>query len=91
MTIDPHYSRNILEAFEAAPTSTTDIRALEKAGFSLDEKFIFHMEDLAERGLIERADKTDGIGLDRGAGDSQQWSVIPLRLTASGRAYLNEP
>lgn len=91
MTIDPHYSRNILEAFEAAPGPTTDILALEKAGFSRGEKFTFHMEDLAERDLIERADKREGIGLERGADDAQQWSVIPLRLTAAGRALLNQP
>lgn len=91
MKPDNDYLKALLGAFQESPAPTTDIRQLKKAGIDYeDEKFAFHMEYLADRGCLEAADGKPGLGLDRGADNSLQWSVIPLRLTAQGHHFATE-
>lgn len=88
MKPDPEYLKQLLIAFQDAPKPTTDIRELEGAGFSLDDpKFEFHMMLLHDGGFVESDSNSGGIGLSRSADGSIQWSVIPLRLTASGHEF----
>jgi hypothetical protein len=88
MKPDPEYLKQLLIAFQDAPNPTTDIRELEGAGFSLDDpKFEFHMMLLHDGGFVESDSEGGGIGLSKGADGSIQWSVIPLRLTASGHEF----
>jgi len=85
---DAEYLKQLLTAFQDAPNPTTDIRELEGAGLSLDDpKFEFHLMLLHDSGLVDSESRTGGIGFSRGADGFVQWSVIPLRLTASGREF----
>lgn len=86
MKPDPEYIKQLLTAFQDAPNPTTDIEELKDAGLSLDDpKFEFHMRLLQDNGFVES--DFGGIGLSRSADRSIEWSVIPLRLTASGHEF----
>ena len=88
MKSDPEYLKQLLTAFQDAPNPTTDIEELEAAGFSLDDpKFEFHMMLLQDSGFVESQSRAGGIGLAKGADGSVEWSVLPLRLTASGHEF----
>jgi hypothetical protein len=88
MKPDANYLKQLLTAFQGAPNPTTDIRELEGAGLSIDDpKFEFHMMLLQDGGFMESESRAGGIGLSKGADGSIQWSVIPLRLTASGHEF----
>ena len=88
MKSDAEYLKKFLTAFQDAPNPTTDIRELEGAGLSIDDpKFEFHMMLLQDGGFMESESRAGGIGLSKGADGSIQWSVIPLRLTASGHEF----
>lgn len=87
MERDAKYYLDLLTAFQDTPNETTDIRALERAGFSLDDpRFAFHMQLAYDDEFI--TSNVGGIGLDVSADGHKQWSVIPLRLTASGHAQV---
>lgn len=90
MQIDHDYLKRLLEAFQAAPGPLTDIQQLESVGIPYeDPQFIFHMEILQDKGLVERADGNSGFGLFRGADwNYHSWAVVPLRLTATGHEFL---
>jgi hypothetical protein len=90
MQIDHEYLRRLLIAFQAARGPLTDIRQLSEAGIQYDDpQFVFHMEILQDKGLVERADGDPGFGLVRGADwNYHSWSVVPLRLTAQGHELL---
>jgi len=87
MKPDPDYLKQLLATFQDAPEPTTDIRALADAGVSYeDPKFEFHLFLLRDQGFV--TDDGDGsLGMDRAADGTVQWSVIPLRLTASGHQF----
>lgn len=88
MKPDVEYLKQLLTAFRDAPSPTTDITELEGAGLSLDDpKFEFHMMLLRDGDFVESESNAGGIGLSKGADGSIQWSVIPLRLTASGHEF----
>jgi len=88
MKPDPEYLKELLTAFRDAPNPTTDIRELESAGLSLDDpRFEFHLMLLQDGGFVEGASRHGGIGLQKSADGANQWSVIPLRLTASGHQF----
>lgn len=87
MTRDVDYLKELLTAFQDAPEPTINIRDLARAGLSpADPKFEFHLFQLRDQGSI--TDDRDGnLGMLRGADRTVQWSVIPLRLTASGHQF----
>ncbi len=88
MKPDAEYIKGLLAAFQDAPEPTVDIRELEAAGIPYQtHEFYFHMKLLYDQGFIERDDDGPGIGFSGGAGGGGMWSVIPLRLTASGHAF----
>lgn len=88
MKIEQEYLKGLLEAFEEANSLTTHIGALEKKGFSYQEdKFIFHLRILADQRLVESENGT-GLGFSIGAGGDISWSVVSLRLTASGHEFV---
>jgi hypothetical protein len=88
MKPDAEYLKQLLTAFRDAPNPTTDIKELECAGLSLDDpKFEFHMMLLQDGRFIESESSAGGIGLSKSADGLIQWSVIPLRLTASGHEF----
>lgn len=84
MKIDKEYSDGLLRAFEKSEHPTTDILELKKHGFDYEEeRFIFHLRILYEKGLIEPEIPETGLGYQQ-----RTWSVLPLRLTAKGHEYL---
>jgi repressor of nif and glnA expression len=84
MKPDPDYIKRLLIAFQDAPEPTTNIRELEQQGIPYEEpRFRFHLRLLDDQGFVERDDRDPGFGL---VGDSS-WSVVPLRLTASGHEF----
>ncbi|AGN84925.1 DUF2513 domain-containing protein [Kosakonia pseudosacchari] len=89
MKIEPDYLKGLLEAFEASDKPQTDIVELNEQGFSYESDiFVFHMRLLDDRGLIARTDGDDGFGVIESADGIPHWSVLPLRLTASGHDFL---
>jgi hypothetical protein len=49
-----------------------------------DRQFEFHMMILYDQRFIEQDGGSPGIGLIKSADGFSSWSVLPLRLTASG-------
>lgn len=89
MKVDQDYVKALLEAFEAAERPTITIEDLKDQGFDYNEdRFIFHMEQFDDLGLITRADGRPGLGLTRGKDMSACWSTLPLRITAKGFEFL---
>jgi len=89
MKIDQEYLNRFLDACEAAMGPTFDIRDLREAGLDYnDARFPLHLGYLVDQGFIERDDGDSGFGLLRGADNSAMWSVLPLRLTASGHKFI---
>ena len=87
MKPDADYLKELLTAFQDAPEPTTDIRQLADAGLAYDDpKFEFHLFLLGDQRFV--TDDGDGsLGMDRGADGTVEWSVIPLRLAASGHQF----
>lgn len=89
MKINQDYLKKLLDAFESSPTPSVDLRYLEKAGLFDDQNlFVFHMQLLDDKGFVEREDKGLGFGYDKSADGAVQWSVLPLRLTATGHEFI---
>lgn len=88
MKIEQDYLKGMLVAFESAESPTTNIQELSEKGFKYSEdKFIFHLQILADQGFVEREQGT-GLGYVKGADDYISWSVVPLRLTAQGHSFI---
>lgn len=89
MKSDQEYIKGLLEAFEAAKHSTTDIYELKENGYDFtDERFIFHLKILRDLCLIEQEGGGTTLGYSRGAGGNTTWSPAPLRLTAQGHDFI---
>ncbi|MFZ0372656.1 MAG: DUF2513 domain-containing protein [Xanthobacteraceae bacterium] len=89
MKIDQDYLKKLLEACQASEKPTFDIEDLKAAGFDYhDQNFEFHMKILNDRHFIEQDDGDGGFGLTKSMDGFQSWSVLPLRLTASGHQFI---
>jgi len=89
MKIDQDYLKKFLEACQASKKPTFDIEDLKAAGFDYgDQQFEFHMKILNDQHFIEQDDGDTGFGLTKGIDGFQSWSVLPLRLTASGHQFI---
>jgi hypothetical protein len=89
MKIDQEYMKRLLAACQASERPTFDIEDLQTAGFDYnDPRFEFHMKILNEQGFIEQDDGDPGFGLIKGIDGYRSWSVLPLRLTASGHQLI---
>jgi hypothetical protein len=87
--IDQDYLKKLLEACQASENPTFDIEDLEAAGLDYNDKqFEFHMMILTDQGFIEQDDGAPGFGLTKGLDGYLSWSVLPLRLTASGHQFI---
>ena len=61
---------------------------LKEAGLDYeDSQFEFHMAILTDKGFIERDDGDPNFGLFKGIDGHLSWSVLPLRLTATGQDF----
>ncbi|HEY2034436.1 MAG TPA: DUF2513 domain-containing protein [Rhizomicrobium sp.] len=89
MKIDQEYLKNLLEACQASEKPTFDIEDLKAAGFDYNDKqFEFHMAILTDQGFIAQDDGDSGFGLTKSLDGFLSWSVLPLRLTASGHQFV---
>jgi Hypothetical protein (DUF2513) len=69
--------------------TTFDIEDLKAAGFDCNDKqFEFHMKILDNQRFIEQDDGDVGFGLTKSLDSFPSWSVLPLRLTASGHQFI---
>jgi len=86
--IEQIYLKDLLEAFESAKGSMTNIQELNDKGFNCQEEiFIFHLRILADQKFVE-GEKGVGLGYSIGANSNVSWSVVPLRLTAEGHEFI---
>jgi uncharacterized protein DUF2513 len=88
--IDQDYLKHLLAACQASEKPTFDIEDLKAARFDYaDPRLEFHLMILADQDFIEQDGGYSGIGLAKSAdGGYVQWSVLPLRLTASGHQFV---
>jgi hypothetical protein len=86
---DPDYLKELLTAFQDASSPTTDILELKQAGFDYenDPRFELHLFLLADQGFVTSARRDGSLGMERSTDGFVQWSVIALRLTASGNEF----
>ena len=90
MKFNHDYVKKLLDACQASDKPTFDIEDLKDAGFDYnDAKFEFHMAILDDKGLIQQDDGDPGFGLTKSLDGFLSWSVLPLRLTASGHDFLD--
>ena len=89
MKIDQDYLKMLLEASQASEKPTFDIEELRAAGLDYnDKRFEFHMMILTDHGFIAQDDGDPGFGLTKSLDGFLSWSVLPLRLTASGHQFI---
>ncbi len=89
MKIDQDYLKRLLQVCQASEKPTFDIEDLKARGFDYnDPQFEFHMRILDDQCLIEQDDGDPGIGLTKSIDGFLSWSVLPLRLTASGHEFI---
>jgi hypothetical protein len=87
--IDQDYLKKLLQACQAAEKPTFDIEDLQAAGLDYNDKqFEFHMKILDDQNFIEQDDGDPGFGLSKSLDGFPSWSVLPLRLTASGHQFI---
>ena len=84
--IDHDYLKRLLEACQASKKSTFDIEDLK--GYN-EPEFEFHMAILDDQGFIRQDDGDRGFGLTKSLDGFLSWSVLPLRLTASGHEFID--
>jgi hypothetical protein len=89
MKIDQDYLKDLLNAFQAEESLYTDINKLKEKGFDhLTGKFLFHIQILEDKKLIENCTKDFRIGYDFTLDGGISWTILPLRLTANGHELL---
>jgi hypothetical protein len=89
MKIDQDHLKGLLEACQASKKPTFDIEDLKASNFDYnDPQFEFHMGILHDQRFIEQDDGDRGFGLFKSADGMPSWSVLPLRLTASGHEFI---
>jgi hypothetical protein len=85
----PRLPKKLLGACQASEKPTFDIEDLKAVGFDYyDKQFEFHMMILTDQGFIEQDDGDPGFGLTKSMDGHLSWSVLPLRLTASGHQFI---
>lgn len=90
MKIDHDYLKALLNACQSSDKPTFDIEDMQAAGIDYgDPEFDFHMSILNDKGFVRREDGEDGFGLFKGIDGFCSWSVLPLRLTASGHDFID--
>jgi hypothetical protein len=87
--IDQDYLRGLLQACQLSEKPTFNIEDLQARGFDYnDPKFEFHVKILDDQRFIEQDDGDPGFGLFKSLDGFPTWSVLPLRLTASGHQFI---
>lgn len=89
MKIDQDYLKELLEACQASEKPTFDIEDLKARGLDYsDPRFEFHLGILNDLHFVAQDDGDPGFGLSKSVDGFASWSVLPLRLTASGHQFI---
>lgn len=89
MKINQEYLKGLLEAFQLAKNPTTDINELKVQGYGNEvPDFLFHLQILADQNFIVRENGV-GLGYRESSDGLPFWTVVPLRLTASGHDFVD--
>jgi hypothetical protein len=90
MKIDYDYMNEILKIFLDAESPTVDWMSFESLRNGDDDKFVFHIQIMAEKGLISnyRGDSSfEDLGFRWALGGDVHVSVLPWRLTSNGHDF----
>lgn len=95
MKIDIQYIKNFLEVVLGNDHPDFDINhpQIKSLWVNDDDKLnvlVFHMEILADQGLVESSTGSVGIGFRRMSQGQFAVSVMPLRLTAAGHQFASD-
>ncbi|HEX2878226.1 MAG TPA: hypothetical protein VHO25_01690, partial [Polyangiaceae bacterium] len=91
MQIDYDYLSKVLKVFLASDTPTVTWKNFsEFHGGDQENKLIFHMEILADRGLVQSYLKGGGLGFALMGSGGYTISIVPWRLTADGHDFASE-
>jgi hypothetical protein len=89
MKVDTDYLRTLLKAFQDADTPFVDVLQLREAGLECqDPKFIFHLQILEDKSLVQEATGGD-LGYELTSGGNIVWTAKKLRLTAQGHEFID--
>lgn len=87
MRIDYDYLKDIFNVFLTCELPTVDWDSFTSLRNGDDDKFVFHIEILVDKALIE-GDLSDGsIGITRTFTGNYSVSIVPWRLTANGHDF----
>lgn len=90
MKIDQEYLKGLLTAIQDSEGPFTNIEELSERGYSYEsDDFVLHMEILLDKGFLESKSSSGGIGYIMSGSGRLQWSIVPLRLTASGHDFIS--
>jgi hypothetical protein len=90
MKIDYDYMNEIFKIFLEAESPTVDWMSFETLRNGDDDKFIFHIQIMAEKGLISnyRGNSSyEDLGFKRVLSGNVHVNVLPWRLTANGHDF----
>lgn len=87
MQINYDYLKDILDVFLTRELPTADWDSFASLRKTDENKFIFHIEILVDKGLIEGALRGKSIGISRTLEGKYTASIIPWRLTADGHDF----
>lgn len=89
MNINQEYLKKLLEFFEESEVPTVSYDDFENNNFLEDKHiFVFHMQILCDKNLIQRQDGKSGFGLVDSYGGEYEFVGVPLRLTADGHDFI---
>lgn len=86
MRIDYDYLKQILDICLDSELPTVDWNSFKALTSEDEHKFVFHLEIMADKYLIESCLKGDSMGIERDY-DGYGICVIPWRLTADGHDF----
>ena len=86
MRIDYDYLKKILDICLDSELPTVDWDSFKALTSEDEHKFVFHLEIMADKNLIESCLQSDSMGIERSY-DGYGVCVIPWRLTADGHDF----
>ena len=90
MKIDHEYLKQLLAACQSTDGPTFDIEDLQAAGIDYRApECECHMAILTDKGFMELEGGDPGFGMFKSVDGFASWSVLPLRLTASGHDVID--
>lgn len=86
MRVDYDYLKQILDICLDSELPTVDWDSFSALTSKNEHKFVFHLEIMVDRKLIESCSKNGSMGIER-EHDAYGVCIIPWRLTANGHDF----